>query len=170
MPTIDLKSIGAHVPLPVIDSTGTRLLLPRLQLRCWVRLPNTFMPRDGIIDPGSPFTWLSQDVWKVFRAGVDFEELPFEAGYVAPRGQTAGWNFTFRMVRMLQPIVLFDLSTELERHDVILQLADGNPPASAHSNAPPRVVIGLWGGILENTNLRISTNPASGHVGGALEW
>jgi hypothetical protein len=71
---------------------------------------------------------------------------------------------------MLLPLVLFDLSTEFERHGVIVQLAAGNPPAAARSNAPARVVIGLWGGLLEGTCLRIATAPAPQHLAGALEW
>lgn len=170
MPAIRLQAVGAHAILPVVDPSGAPLLLPRLQLRCRVRLPNTMMPRDGLIDPGSPFTLLPQDVWKLFRPGIDFEELPFQPGFTPPRGQTAGWTFTFRMARLLQPIALFDSNTELERHGVIVQLANSNPPTPPRSNSPPRVALGLWGGVLEGTNLRISTDPTTGHAAGELEW
>jgi hypothetical protein len=101
------------------------------------------MPRDGIIDTGSPFTWIPEAIWQHFQPGIDFEELPFDVGYVPPRGQTAGWAFNFRMVRMLQPIGLHDGQTELTRTGGIVQLADGNPPSFARSNAPAVVVIGL---------------------------
>jgi hypothetical protein len=127
------------------------------------------MPRDGIIDTGSPFTWLPEAIWSRFQPGVDYEDLPFEAGYAVPRGQTAGWNFTFRMVRMLQPITLFDIHTELIRDRVIVQLADGNPPLPPGSNKPAVVVIGLWGGLLEGTSLRVSADPHSGQLAGTLE-
>ena len=170
MPEIRLSTFGSRATIPVRDPNGGQLELPRVQFRCWVRLPGLTMPRDGIIDTGSPFTWLPHDIWKHFRAGADYEELPFPVGYHPPRAQTAGWNFTYRFVRLLQPIGLYDLQTELTRDGVILQLADSDPPAVAHSNAPARVVIGLWGGLLEGTSLRISANPANGHVAGALEW
>jgi hypothetical protein len=155
--------------MPVTDPSGRRLLIPRLQFRCLVRLPNTLFPRDGIIDTGSPLTWFPEDVWTRFRPGSDFEELPFEAGYVPPRAQTAGWTFAFRMARLLQPLVLFDLTTRTEfaRDGVIVQFAAGNPPGFGRLSL---VVLGLWGGVLEGTNLRVATDPATGHATGALEW
>ena len=76
------------------------------------------------------------------------------------------------MACILQPLVLFNLhtSTELIRPSAIVQFADGNPPASPGSKSPPRVILGLWGGILEGTSLRTSTDPAMRHTVGALEW
>jgi hypothetical protein len=158
--------------MPVDDPAVGRRLIPRLQFRCLVRLPGTFLPRDGIIDTGSPFTWFPEAIWNGFQPGVDFEELPFESSYTPPRGQSAGWTFAFRMARMLQPLVLFNLhsATELERHGVIVQLAAGNPPIPPGSKQPARVVIGLWGGVLEGTNLRVSTDAGTGHALGSLEW
>jgi hypothetical protein len=170
MPQIRLTSHTPFAPIPVDEPAGPRLLLPRIQLLCLVRLPNTLMPRDGIIDTGSPFSWFLEDVWRVFRPGIDFEWLPFEAGYSPPRGQTAGWAFTFRMARMLQPITLMDTVTELERNGVIVQFADGNPPSSLTSKRPPRVVLGLWGGVLEGTSLRMTRDAGTGHPLGSLDW
>lgn len=170
MPEIRLSTPAVWATLPVRNANGVRLSLPRAQFRCLVRLPNLTMPRDGIIDTGSPFTWMPEAIWQHFRPGIDFEELPFEPGYTVPRGQTAGWNFTFRFVRMLQPIGLYDFQTELTRDNAIVQFTDGNPPSLARSNAPAVVVIGLWGGLLEGTSLRIATDAATGHVAGALEW
>ncbi len=168
MPRIRLIS-STTGSLPVVEPGGIRRLLPRTQLLCWVRLPNLLTPRDGIIDTGSPFSWFPQNVWEKFRPGIDFEELPFEAGYTPPRVRTAGWTFTFRMARLLQPIVLHDTTTELPRDGVVVQFADGNPPSST-PNRPARVVLGLWGGVLEGTNLRMATDPRSGHTLGELEW
>ncbi len=170
MPEIRLSTFGTRATLPVRAPSGGPLLLPRAQFRCLVRLPNLTMPRDGIIDTGSPFTWMPEAIWQHFRPGIDFEELPFEPGYTVPRGQTAGWNFTFRFVRMLQPIGLYDFQTELTRDNAIVQFTEGDPPSLARSNAPAVVVIGLWGGLLEGTSLRIATDAATGHVAGALEW
>src|SRR5207248_2928293 len=111
MPQIRLTSHTPLVPMPVVEPAGVRLLVPRTQLLCLVRLPNLLMPLDGVVDTGSPFTWFPEAVWSRLRPGIDFEEMPFEAGYTPPRTQTAGWTFTFRMARMLQPIVLHDNST-----------------------------------------------------------
>ena len=170
MPEIRLSTPAVWAALPVRNANGVRLSLPRAQFRCLVRLPNLTMPRDGIIDTGSPFTWMPEAIWQHFRPGIDFEELPFEPGYTVPRGQTAGWNFTFRFVRMLQPIGLYDFQIELARDRVIVQLTNGNPPIPPGSQRPAVVVIGLWGGLLEGTSLRIATDAATGHVAGALEW
>jgi hypothetical protein len=128
------------------------------------------MPRDGIIDTGSPLSWFPEGVWSQFQDGRDFEWLPFSAGYTPPRGQTAGWTFTFRMARLLQPLSLFDTQSELIRDGVIVQFADGNPPSKPGNKQPPRAIIGLWGGALEGTSIHISTDAATGHVIGTLEW
>ena len=55
MPEIRLSTPAVWATLPVRNSNGVRLSLPRAQFRCLVRLPNLTMPRDGIIDTGSPF-------------------------------------------------------------------------------------------------------------------
>lgn len=170
MPRIELTSFGRYTYIPVEEPGGTPLNLPRIQFRCWLRLPGVLFPRDAIIDTGSPFTWLPEEAWENLTVGVDYEELPFPQGYPPPRGQTAGWSFTFRFARVLRPIGIHDGRAELSRQNVIVQLADGNPPIPPGSQKPAVVVLGLWGGILENTNLLISTDPASGHVVGALEW
>jgi hypothetical protein len=169
MPTIKLTTFFPGSSLPITTSTGT-LLIPRPQFRCWVRLPNTFMPRDGIIDTGSPLSRFPESIWSHFQQGWDFEWLPYEAGFNPPRGQAAGWSFTFRIAQMLQPLSLFDAQTELVRSGTIVQFADGNPPAPPGSKRPPRVIIGLWGGVLEGTSLHFSTDAATGHVVGSLEW
>ena len=156
--------------MPVEEPGGQRLLVPRLQFRCLVRLPNTFLPRDGIIDTGSPFSWFPEAVWSHFQPGIDFEWLPFEMGYTSPRAHTVGWAFTFRMARMLQPVILFDTQTQLNRDRVIIQFADGNPPSLASSKRPPSLVFGLWGGVLEGTSLHMTKDIATGHIHGTLEW
>jgi hypothetical protein len=60
--------------------------------------------------------------------------------------------------------------TEFERPGVVVQFADGNPPVRPGSKAPPRVVLGLWGGVLEGTSLRTTSDPVTGHAAGSLEW
>lgn len=172
MPTLPLTTHYPPALLRVDEPTGAPRTIPLPQFRCLAQSPGVLLPRDAVIDTGSPLSWMPEAIWSSLSEGTDYEVLPWSGKFLPPPGRTAGWNFTFRISRLLQPIRLLTLtaSVELVRDRVIVQLADGNPPASAHSNAPPRVVIGLWGGILENTNLRISTDPASGHVVGALEW
>src|SRR6266545_1793326 len=169
MPTLPLSTY--HPPtLPRVDDPGGAPLVIQLpQFRCLAQLPGVFLPRDAVIDTGSPLTWMPEAIWNRLSAGTDYEVLPWSSGFVPPLGRTAGWNFTFRIARLLQPIRLFTLTSpvELVRDRVIIQLANGNPPGSSRSNAPPRVVIGLWGGVLEDTALRISTDAATGHVTGA---
>lgn len=96
--------------------------------------------------------------------------MPWASGFVPPPARTAGWSFAFRLARLLAPVRLFNTRgpAELARTGVIVQLAFGNPPA--RGNSPPRIVIGLWGGLLEGTAIRITADPASGRLAGALEW
>jgi hypothetical protein len=128
------------------------------------------MPRDGIIDTGSPLSLFPESVWSRFEPGIDFEWLSFAPGFSPPRGQSARWTFTFRIARMLQPLSLFDTQAELKRDNAIVQFADGNPPIHSGSKQPPRVVIGLWGGVLEGTSIQIARDAGTGHAVGILEW
>jgi hypothetical protein len=172
MPIMPLATLSPGLPLQAEEPGGTRLTIPTPQFRCLIRPPGLLLPRDAVIDTGSPLSWLPEAIWSRLRIGSDYEFLPWPSGFTPPPVQTAGWNFTFRIARLVQPIILFNFATgaELTRDRVVVQLADGNPPAAARSNAPPRVVIGLWGGVLEGTSLRISPAPAPGHLAGALEW
>ena len=171
MAQIQLYTRGTHLStIPVQNPTGGQLLIPRLQFRCWVRLPNSLLPRDGIIDTGSPFSWFPEDIWSRFRPGIEFEWLPFPSGYQAPIARTATWAFRFRMARMLQPITLFDTATELERDGAIVQFAEGNPPSPSGINRPAVVIFGLWGSILDGTKLVFTANSSSGGLDGALEF
>lgn len=167
MPQIRLWSTPRFQPIPVEASTGSQFLLPRVQLRALVLLPGQLLPRDAIIDTGSPFNWCPEDVWQPLRPGTDFEWLPFAPGYQPPVGQTAGWNFRFRMARLLGPLTLTDLTTELPRDGVIFQFAEGNPPGTKRL---PVAVIGLWGGVLEGTKLHIEAAVLPAGVTAALEF
>lgn len=172
MPTLPLTTHYPPVLLRVDDPSGAPLAIPLPQFRCLTQIAGIFLPRDAVIDTGSPLSWMPEAIWNRLSEGTDYEVLPWASGFVPPPGRTAGWNFTFRIARLLQPIRLFALTTsvELVRDRVIVQFADGNPPAFSRGNAPPRVVIGLWGGLLEGTSLRISTDAATGHIAGSLGW
>jgi hypothetical protein len=172
MPTLPLTVFQTAAPLRVDEPTGTPLAVPLSQLRCLAQLPGVFLPRDAIIDTGSPLSWMPERVWNRMSEGTDYEVLPWSKGFVPPPGRTAGWNFTYRIARLLRPLTLFVLNanTTLVRDQVVVQLADGNPPAFARSNNPLHMVVGLWGGVLEGTALRVGTAAAGGHTVGALEW
>jgi hypothetical protein len=170
MPQMLLTSYNPYAPIQVNEPNGNRLHLPRIQFRAWLRLPGIMFPRDAIIDTGSPFTWFPEDVWQSLRVSVDYEWLAFPTGCTPPRGLSVGWNFTFRFARFLQPIGLHDFQTELTRDGAIVQFANGNPPIPPGSRRPAFVVVGLWGGVLEGTALRISADAATGQAVGALEW
>jgi hypothetical protein len=170
VPQIQLSTYGAHLALPVRDSLGQPLALPRVQLRCWLRVPGLGGPRDGIIDTGSPYSWLPEPLWQHWRAGTDYEVLPFETGFPVPRGRTAGWSYSFRMARLLVPLDLFDTTTSLRRDRAIVQLVNGVPPTVASGSSPAVAVIGLWGGLLDGLNVRLRLDPITGAPGGALEW
>lgn len=171
MPSIKLSTFFPGSSLPVVLPSGN-LLIPRPRFRCLIQLATTFAPRDGIIDTGSPLTWFPEAIWSQFQENRDFEWLPYQLGYASPSAIAAGWTFTFRMARLLQPISLFNIRSkhELIRDRIIVQFADGNPPSPVGSKRPPRVVIGLWGGLLEGTSIRMSTDATTGHTIGNLEW
>ena len=123
-----------------------------------------------ILDTGSPLSWLPERIWSQFQDGVDYVWLSYPQGYRAPTGRVVGWSFTFRVARMLAPVILLDSATEYPRPDVIFLFADGNPPVPPGSNAPPYVMMGLWGGLLDGTKLAVTPNPGTGGVDGTLEF
>lgn len=171
MPILPLTTYYQKASLCVDEPTSSPLVIPLPQFRCLARLPGSFLPRDAIIDTGSPLTWVPEAIWDKLTEGIDYEVLPWSSGFTPPTSRTAGWNFTYRIARLLGPIELFHLSSNatLVRDRVIVQLTDGNPPVRSQNNSPPRIVIGLYGGLLTGARLHVSTD-AAGHLAGALEW
>lgn len=167
MPRIRLSVITKYAPIPVEPPGGGQLLLPRPQLRCLVTLPGHTLPQDGIVDVGSPFSWFPESIWQRLRPGVDYEWLPYPAGYQPPSGKSVGWTFRFRMARLLGPLELTDMTVAVPRHDVILQFTEGDPPSS---QTLATVTLGLWGGVLEGSKLHITTDPVTSLVAGSLEF
>ena len=103
MPTIRLTAYSVGPLLALAHPPGARPV-PRVQLRCLLRVPGTPIPRDAILDTGAPLTCFPERIWQPFREGVDFEWCPFAPGVQPPAGQMAGWRFTFRMARFLVPL------------------------------------------------------------------
>lgn len=169
MPSIRLKTHTAGVSLPVAGAAGPSVV-PLFQFRVLTRLSSLPATYDGIIDTGSPLTWLPEAIWSRLHPGTDYEWVPFATGYHPPVTRTAGWEFQFRLARLLIPLTLLDNSTTYDRFGVVAQFAEGDPPAYLTSNRPPRFVLGLWGGVLEGSSLRIDPDPATGSVAGWLEF
>jgi hypothetical protein len=109
-------------------------------------------------------------LWTRLRPGIDFEWLPFAAGFHPPIGRTAGWQFSFEMARFLVPLGLMDYSTRVDRPDVIAQFAANDPPAPPGRKSLPPILLGLWGGALEGGRILVDRDPATGSVRGALEF
>ena len=167
MPTIRLSAVQL-TPLPLVLPNGGTRDVPRLRFHCLVRLPQHLLPRDGIIDTGAPHSCFPFSIWNSFRLGTDYEWLPFEPGFVPPAGQMIGWRYTFRMARFLVPLSLMDYVTEVERPNVIAAFANSDPPAPASRLALPPIVIGLWGGLLEESKFTLTRLPAA-HLAAELE-
>lgn len=169
MPTLRLSTHSTGPVLSVTSLALGRVDVHRPQFRCLLRLPNTLLPRDAVIDTGSPLVCFPEDIWKPFRHGVDFEWLPFDPGVTPPFGQVVGWAFPFRLARFLTPITLMDYSTEVDRPDVIAQFATGNPRPRPNAKGLPPVIIGLWGGLLEGGRVAVGQG-VNGQVTGELEF
>lgn len=92
------------------------------------------------------------------------------SGLRPARARTPGWTFTYQFARFLLPVGLHDGRTELLRHGLVAQFADSNPLVPSGSQRPAVAVIGLWGGALEGTNVRIARDATTGRLAGALEW
>lgn len=169
MPTLRLTTAQWANAFDVV-ATGGPLSVPQVQFRCFVRFPNSLLPKDAVIDTGAPLTFVPEDVWRPLRPGMDYEWLPFVPGAVPPLARLAGWQFAFEMARFLGPVSLLDYATEVPRPGVIAAFATGNPrPQSARQSLPP-IVIGLWGGLLEGGSIGISRDPATGRARGELAF
>lgn len=153
-------------PLRPTDPRGAVVPVHRPQFRCLIHLPGTLMPQDGIVDTGAPLTHIPERIWSGLAPGTDFEWLDLGAGAPAPGGVIAGWRYTFRLARFLAPVTLMDSAVAVDRADVIAAFASGNPTGA---RSVPPLVIGLWGGLLEGAAVRVTRDPASGSVFGALE-
>lgn len=112
---------------------------------------------------------MPESIWGRFHAGTDFDWLPFPAGYAPPPSRVVGWTYRFRFARIRVELILHDTSTELNRRDVILQFAEGDPP-TMRGKAPACVVVGLWGGLLDDTKLTITPDPQANSIVGVIEF
>lgn len=170
MPTLQLDAGNWGHTFPVLTPQGGTLTVWRPQFRCLLGVPNRMAPLDAIIDTGASLTCFPESLWNVFREGTDFEWLPYPPGATPPTGQLLRWRYTFRMARFIVPLTLMDFTTSIDRPDVIAAFATGDPPLTRSSKAPPLVIVGLWGWLLEGSRLAIGRDPAGGQVAGELEF
>jgi hypothetical protein len=169
VPTLELAVQSTGPVLPVVPPKGQVFVVPRPQFRCLIRLPQFLMPQDAIIDCGAPLTCIPKALWDRFLEGRDFEWLPFIYGTQPPTGRIGRWVFGFQMARFRVPLALMDYRTQIDRFEVIAQFADSDPPSDPRKKAPPPVIIGLWGGLLEGGTLSIARSP-TGQVTGELTF
>lgn len=170
MPLLPL-TVGSHgVAITVSDLAGGTIAVPRPQFRCLIELPGYMLPQDAVVDTGAPLIIIPAVIWTRFQAGTDYEILPFTGPTPAP-GRVVGWQFGFRIARFLVPLAVTDtaLSTRVERSGVTAAFAAGDPPAPPGRKALPPVIIGLWGGILEDGRIGIARDPARG-VSGEIQY
>ncbi len=167
MPIIQLTAGNWRSPLIVCDPVGNRVPILRPQFRCFVRLPGTVLPQDGIIDTGAPLTCVPKLHWDGLREGTDFEWLSAPPGTPPFTGAMANWSYTFRLARFLAPVVLMDYGMSVDRTEVIAAFAAGNPPVLGR--ALPPIIIGLWGGLLEGGKIAIERT-ATGQLTGELAF
>jgi hypothetical protein len=164
-------TVGTHgADIPVHDLAGGVINVPRPQFRCLLEIPGFLLPRDAVIDTGAPLIIFPAAIWGRFHPGVDYEVLPF-AGPHPPPGRVGGWQFHFQIARFLAPITLMDtgLSVRVPRSGVMAAFAAGDPPAPPGRKALPPVIVGLWGGVLEDGRIAVSRTPA-GTVSGELQY
>ena len=128
------------------------------------------LPQDAVIDTGSPLIIFPAVIWSRFQLGIDYEFLPFAGPNPLP-GRVGSWQFSFQIARFLAPIAVMDtgLSVRIARSDVIAAFASGDPPAPPGRKALPPVIVGLWGGILEDGRIGITRNPTRG-VSGEIQY
>jgi hypothetical protein len=133
-------------------------------------MPGFLLPRDAIIDTGAPLIIFPAAIWGRFQPGLDYEFLPFAGPTPAP-GRVGGWQFGFQIARFLVPLAVMDtgLSTRIDRPGVSAAFASSDPPAPLGRKALPPVIVGLWGGILEDGRIGVARDPARG-VSGEIQY
>ncbi len=169
VPTVRLSVQHLRPAMMLTPPVGATIDVPSVQFRCLVRLPNFILPQDAIVDTGAPHIIFPLALWTRFREGIDFEWLPFSPGVQSPVAQLTRWQFSFQMARFLAPLALMDYTTEIELPDVIAAFAHTDPPAPLTRRAPPPIIIGLWGGVLEGGRIAVERTPA-GRVSGELAF
>jgi hypothetical protein len=166
VPVVPLSVSRHGLPIPVREPAGGSLNVHRPQFWCLLEVPGFLMPRDAVIDTGSPLVIFPRAIWVHCQEGRDYEWLPFD-GPTPPPGRVLGWQFTFRIARFLVPLAVMDtqLTTSVPRPGVIAAFAGGDPPASPGRKALPPVIVGLWGGVLEASRIAVERDPAAGVTG-----
>jgi hypothetical protein len=140
--------------------------VPLRRLTCYLRVPLVPGAQRAVIDTGAALSYFPHQVWANdfrWREGRDFDTLPV-AGNPPLVGQTLGFRYSFRLVRLRVPVTLAgrDLTApRLQVDSLVTQLAE--------PGGPPVVLLGLWGGVLDGRRLAFATAP-DGVPSAALDW
>lgn len=164
MTRIELRGMNRGPTYRLTDAAGTVTVVTGMQFRCYVRFPRRAGAVEGIVDTGAPFTVVPERVWDQFVPGVDFEWLATDPPGI---GRVLARRFTFRFARLLVPLAVEDYVTSHPRPGVIAQFTDGDPVSTG---AAPIVLVGLWGGLLDDSAIRLSTDPATNRLAASLEF
>lgn len=171
MPTLALTSARLGPAISTRDASGATVSIAPTRLYALLEVPGLLLPRDAIVDSGSPLTVFPEAIWSLCQPGRDFELLPF-VGRPPQPARVLGWSFTFRIARFLRPLAFVDanLGTRVERPGAVVQFADGNPPIRPGARGLPPIIVGLWGGLLEGGRMGIERNPLAGGVRGEIAF
>lgn len=173
MPRIELISEAAPASGTTADGDwplaapppGLRRI-PLRRLTCYLRVPPIPGARKAISDTGAPLSLFPHHVWSAhynWREGRDFDILPV-AGDPPLTGQLLSHRYSFRLARLRIPIFLAgkDLTgPRLQIDSLVTQLAE--------PGGPPFILLGLWGGVLDDRKLAFGTAP-DGDPSAALDW
>lgn len=173
MPALDLYvepiRLGGSAPTGeyrIAPTTREVERVPLRQLSCLLRVPPIPGAKRAILDTGAPLSHFPHQVWANefnWREGRDFHVLPV-AGNPPLVGQTLGFRYSFRLVRLRVPVVLAgrDLTApRLQVDSLVTQLAE--------PGGPPFILLGLWGGVLDGRRLSFGT-ATDADMTAALEW
>jgi hypothetical protein len=152
--------------LPLNPSAWPLRRVPLRRLSCTLRVPPIPGAQRAFIDTGAALSQFPHHVWANqfnWRAGRDYDELTV-TGNPPLRGQTLGFNYAFRLVRLRVPVFLGgrDLAgPRLQVDSLVTQLAE--------PGGPPFVLLGLWGGVLDGRRLGFGA-ASDGDPTAALEF
>jgi hypothetical protein len=137
----------------VVDSQGPLPLFHK-RLKSLVLVGSSSTPRDGLMDTGSPLTIFPERIWKNHRQEIEWFTTPpsstLKSWWSSISGVTGG-AVPCELGRI--SLTVIDLSgNTLRPIPVVAKFAQDN------GLLPNRVILGLWGGILEGRRLMLDSS------------